>query len=166
MLHRIWTSIVMAIGVIAMGSIAAHAQDQTSMAAYLNGTKIDGDEIHLWHCDDASAPVIQCYRSEEERDDAIKSHGVTASDIGDYVTVYADENYDGGSFTMTGPYPNLSVIGWNDVVTSFKSRNGRHPRFYRDSGYGAPWWQWTTGAWIANVGSSANDQFSSIKNVP
>lgn len=52
-------------------------------------------------------------------------------------------------------------------MTSFKSRNGGHPKFGSDANSsGVPAWQWPAGAQVPNVGNAANDRVSSIRNVP
>jgi hypothetical protein len=83
-----------------------------------------------------------------------------------YATVYRDADYGGSSLTLFGSYSNLGVIGWNDAITSFKSLNGGRPRFYRDAGFGGVSWRWSAGAWVANVGSPANDSFTAVENDP
>lgn len=49
----------------------------------------------------------------------------------------------------------------NVVVT-----HGKKPLDGTASNYGTPYWQWTAGSWVSNVGSGANDKFSSLKDVP
>ncbi len=82
------------------------------------------------------------------------------------MTVFAHENYGGSSFSASVSYSHLGILGWNDMITSFKSLNGQHPKFWHDAEYGLPAWQWAVGARVPNVGPGANDKFSAMRNVP
>jgi hypothetical protein len=83
-----------------------------------------------------------------------------------YVTFYEHASYGGASYTASQPISDLTAWGWNDHVTSFKSLNGQRPKWWENAGYSPPTWQWAAGAWVSNVGSAANDRFSSVANVP
>jgi hypothetical protein len=83
-----------------------------------------------------------------------------------YVTFYEHASYGGASYTASQSISDLSAWGWNDHVTSFKSLNGQRPKWWENAGYTPPTWQWAAGAWVSNVGSAANDRFSSVANMP
>lgn len=138
------------------------ANDQRT--ATLDGVPLALSRVASYHCHDLRYPVITCFRDAEDRDRDVR--GADALDSLPYVTVFRDENYGGLSYIISESEPNLASIGWNDVITSFKSLNSGRPRFYQDASYGTPSWRWAAGAWVANVGSPANDKFSSVENAP
>lgn len=110
--------------------------------------------------------MIRCFRTEAAIDGEMDALDESVDASVAYVRFYQDENYGGGSFTAYDPMPSLSVYSWNDQVTSCKSLNGGRPCWYSDSDFGPPSWRWSAGASVANVGSGANDAFSSLKNDP
>ncbi len=135
-------------------------------------------QVSTLHCHDGAYPIIRCFATEAEATaDAnriigrapgigLGTGGQASIQATFYVTFYQDENYGGASWSTTGAISDLSQIGWNDAITSFKSLNGGHPKWWTDSNYSAASAQWAAGAWVANIGSNWNDQFSSVKNVP
>lgn len=143
--------------------------------AVYGGDEIALTDAPLHHCHDGAFPEIRCFDTTTERD--VDAAGVVVAEelgpTGDvqalaltyYVTFYEDVSYGGYSFTVAQPYPDLRTIGWNDVISSFKSLNGQRPRWYEDVDYGLPSWQWVAGAHVSNVGT-ANDRISAVKNVP
>jgi hypothetical protein len=150
--------------IVVLPALSGAARADDDPEAWLGSHQIPLATVSEYHCHDLEWPVIRCFAVEEDRDEDMGS--VARRAPGEYVTFYSDDNYGGGSFTATQPYPDLAPYGWGDVITSFKSRNGGHPKFYADANYGYPSWQWSAGIWNPNVGSAANDTFSSVKNVP
>ncbi len=134
--------------------------------AVLEGLSIPLSSVASYHCHDEGWPVISCFRSSAERDDDLASPSRGSLAATQYVTVYADEDYGGGSFTAAYSYGNLGIIGWNNAITSFASLNGQRPKFWDSTDYGLPAWQWSAGGAVPNVGQGANDRFSSMRNVP
>ncbi len=158
------------IAVLAMSFIVALVPVAAAGGGNGDGTirvTLDGDtaelaDVSTAHCHDAVEGTLTCFRSPAARDDDVEVLSVA------YVVMYVDASYGGGSLTLTQPVANLGVYAFNDVTTSFKSLNGGHPKFYADANYsiGNGAWQWSAGAWVTNVGSGANDRFSSVKDVP
>lgn len=132
------------------------------------------------HCHDGESPTIRCFDTAAERDaDAAEAvpiadaSGLSSLDVlaltassTFYVTFWQDAGYGGSSFTTSQPQPDLRDIGWNDKISSFKSLNGQRPKWFADVQYVTPSWQWAAGANVSYVGDTANDRFSSVKNVP
>lgn len=146
---------------------AAKGNGAEAIQVVLDGARVTITGVSRFHCHDRDGVTLMCFRSERARDaDLATGNGGDGADSVAYVRMFADENYGGGSLTLTQPVSDLGVYIWNDVTTSFKSLNGGRPKFWADVGYTNGAWQWPTGAWVANVGSGANDQFSSVKNVP
>lgn len=175
-----------------VGAQASQRKEQPGghLSAVLIGPDQSGDDIPLdevgeYHCHDFDYPIIRCFGTALERDadaDAIDS-GSAVSVSGEqplstslalrlsatavtYVLWYADSNYGGSSYSMSNPVPDLTAIGWNDRISSFKSTNGGHPKWWQGSNYSGAAWQWVTSAWVSYVGDLANDRFSSVQNVP
>lgn len=82
------------------------------------------------------------------------------------MTFYEHINYGGASYTTAQALADLRPMGWNDVVSSFKSLSGQRPKWYVDINSSPPTYQWSAGAWVADIGWSANDRFSSVRNIP
>jgi hypothetical protein len=141
----------------AMPAAALAAEER----AFLEGQAIPIRQVARYHCHDGAFPAIRCFRTRVARDRDTRSLAATF-----YVQVFEHENYGGPSFSVATAVSNLGTLGWNDRITSFKSLNGGRPRFFEHTGYGGTWWQWPAGASVPNVGSAANDRFSSVKNVP
>lgn len=135
--------------------------------AILDGSPIPLASVGDHHCHDLAWPMIRCFRTADARDaDAEVMVGERVLDSTPYVVVFEDEDHGGSSVMFASSQTNLASIGWNDAITSFKSLNGGHPKFWENANYGTPSWQWAAGAWVSNVGSGANDKFSSLRNVP
>jgi hypothetical protein len=143
------------------------ASDEDQVRPFLEGERVRMADIRSKHCHDGRFPRLDCFAGAPARDaDLAMVVGEMAFASEPYATVYRDADYGGSSLTLFGSYSNLGVIGWNDAITSFKSLNGGRPRFYRDAGYGGVSWRWPAGAWVANVGSPANDSFTAVENDP
>jgi hypothetical protein len=146
---------------------ASGSEEGPPLSAVLDGRQLALKEVASYHCHDREFPKIRCFRDDRARDNDLQNEGLGASpDAVSYVLAFWDANYGGASFAASMAYPNLGVIGWNDAITSFKSLNGGRPRFYRDAGLAGVSWRWATRAWVPNVGSAANDEFSSVENDP
>jgi len=153
-----------ALPLILVTGMTTSASDPGATRAVLDGQSINISAVSNFHCHDRDAPTIRCFPSSVERDDDV-GIPVSRSTVA-YVTFFHDEGYGGGSYTAYNPISNLSDLGWNDCITSFKSLNGQRPHLYSDINYGTPAWRWASGAWVSNVGGEANDATSSIKNDP
>lgn len=167
-------------GVLARGvmqELPAHLQ------AALYGRSIPLRDVVDHHCHDLDALVYRCFDTEAERDadaHAFLDVDVTGADTASldtelgplgslsftFALAYAAINYGGSSLLISNPTPDLSVLGWNNTISSFKSTNGGRPRWWSNANYSGSWWQWGTSVWVAYVGDAANDTFSSVKNVP
>lgn len=142
-------------------------------AAYA-GHEIPLTEVSNHHCHDAMYPLIQCFASAHERDSDLASlanettgaAGAAVATLSSYVTWYDATNYGGSSFTASTSYADLSTISWDNKISSFKSLNGGRPKWWQNTNFSGTSWHWLAGAQVPDVGSTANDQFSSVQNVP
>jgi Peptidase inhibitor family I36 len=152
-------------------SSVASADTSPELTALHYDVPISPGDVSRYHCDDGSYPVIHCFDSAAERDADIvpptSSAGIPSVPlVVYYVTFYTDANYGGSSFTAAQSISDMRSIGWNDRISSFKSLNNGRPEWWRDIYFGGTPWQWPAGTWVSYVGDDANDQFSSVANVP
>jgi hypothetical protein len=82
-----------------------------------------------------------------------------------YVLFYEHSDYAGASGLVSSPVPDLSVVGWNNRISSFKSTNGGRPKWWDGTSYSGLNWQWGVSAWVPYVGDPVNDRFTSVQNV-
>ena len=166
-------ALILSILVAAFSANNAAASNSPRQIAFFHGKEIPLSRVAQNHCHNALGSTILCFDSQAERDASLRRtidaqrEMSPASDLSvNYVTFFADINFGGASFTTADPISDLGSIGWNDRISSFKSLNSGHPKWWKDISYSGPAWQWVAGSWVANVGSDANDQFSSVQNVP
>ena len=150
-------------------NVAAAATTSTpapaQVEAYLDGVPIPVSSVPNYFCTMRAYPTIRCFGTEAARDaDTEQAMRVaTATSACPMVLVYQDINYGGGnSVFYTGNIPDLTTLGWNDQISSFKQYSTMQVRWYQNSNYGGTSWMWSAGAWVSNVGGAANDQFSSL----
>lgn len=151
--------------------------------AVLDGRPIEAHIVSRYHCHDGTPAEIRCFHTASERDaDAAVAESFSGTPLGEvraafddvsatsssgyYVLWYEHANYGGASFLASAPYTNLDIIGWNDVISSFKTVSGQRPKWWEGANYTYTGWQWAHGAWVSYVGNAANDTFSSVKNLP
>ena len=142
-------------------------------------------DVAGYHCHDFARPVFRCFSTDAARDEDVSTYASAAvtGPLGlslsgsvplplgatsvTYVICYVHANYGGSSLYLSNPIADLAPIGWNDQISSLKSTNGGHPKFWPDAYYsGTPVSQWVVSAWVPYVGDNVNDTFSSIQNVP
>jgi hypothetical protein len=151
---------------------AAPAEADAPLRVILNGHTISPTDASSLHCTDVFYPRIDCFSDAARRDDVVRRRRrLTATSSASlssvvYVTFYADINFGGASFSTAGAISDLTAVGWNDRISSFKSLNGGRPAWWRDAGFAGTLWRWSAGTWVSYVGDGANDQFSSVANVP
>lgn len=187
---------VLLIGLLLVSTAPPEPPTGSDVRAVLEGRSIPVGDVHRYHCHDGAYPEVRCFNDEPSRDRDAGSQGAveatgpaattvigtgaaertitraarlsdtTSASATYYVTFYEHANYGGASYTASQSISDLSNFGWNDAVTSFKSLSGQRPKWWENAGYTPPTWQWSAGAWVANVGSAANDRFSAVANVP
>lgn len=154
-------------GAGAGGAVARGPRDDT-IVADLDGRRISVDEIPNWYCHDLDYPLIHCYTTAAELeaalDDAAGPEGLAgASAPVPYVYVYGDAGTLGPSTAISEPWDNLSWIGWNDKISSFKALNGLSGHFATDAyNSGRLYPTFCCNTVVTWVGDFWNDQFSSV----
>lgn len=147
-LDRGWAVAVAAILAASVTSTAAagSAGGSTQRRAQLDGKTIPLRDVGLFQCHDLDFPVIRCFGSSAERDKDMTDveRSAELATVAAYVTWYADGNYGGSpSFTALWSEPDLTIYGWNDRISSFRTLNGGHPRV-------GGRWQWRHSLGLGN----------------
>jgi hypothetical protein len=131
------------------------------LTADLDGTMIDLTTVGTLHCHDFDYPRIHCFKTADALTTAI-APALAAAAI-DYVEIFENPTYGGASMYMTEDYSALSLIGWNDRISSFKALNGQAGTFYTDWFYGGSSWSFCCGQNVSSLGGF-NDTFSSVRH--
>jgi hypothetical protein len=173
---------VLALLACPLGVLGAEAPGRSGEppSAILYSRVIDPRAVADYHCHDLDWPLVRCFHTEEERDADVLLRGSSKTDDSlllsssadlalasvTYVLWYEHSNFGGASFSASGPVPDLGALGWSNRISSFKSTNGGHPKWWDGTNYSGTAWQWPVSYWVSYVGDMANDRFSSVKNVP
>ena len=160
--------LVIGLVVVALVAAASLAQPQparagngdSQLSATLDGKPIPLEDVGKYLCDDFSYPVITCLSSRILMD--ARAAAVTLLTGVDYVTIWDGANFAGASMNVSEDYSVLSLIGWNDRISSFKGRNSETGAFYVDWFYGGAWWTFCCNQQTSNLGTFSNT-FSSIR---
>jgi hypothetical protein len=125
----------------------------------LDGKPIPLQDVGTHYCDDFSYPEIKCSSTPVLA--AARATLVTLLTAVDYVSIFDLANYSGAYMNVSQDYSALSLIGWNDRISSFKGRNSESGTFYTDWFYGGAWWTFCCNQQTANLSTYSNT-FSSI----
>lgn len=154
----------------AVGTVSAVSLPNDRPVADLEGQPIVVSEISDWFCHDLDYPQIHCFRTAASLDRALSVQRNAAA-LGvagalaalPYVVVYRDSSLQGAYFAISQSYDNLSSIGWNDAVSSFRAVNGLYGHFATDAlNAGRLYPTFCCNLQVPYVGDSWNDQFSSV----
>jgi len=145
------------------------------LRAELDGRPIPPTDAGNYYCHDFDYPLIRCYRTAAELEDAVArravGRGVDGRDSGQgdvgttalsYVRVFSDAYFKGMSAYLNQPYDRLGDIGWNDRISSFTALTSAGGRFWQHM-YGGGWaYAFCCLQSVGYVGDAYNDQFSSV----
>jgi hypothetical protein len=156
------------------GPVAARATKQDELTADLDGTPIVLVEVGNWYCHDFDYPAIHCFSDPAQlidssaaaqsrmKDRALKAGNFQVALAGvTYVTVFEYTSYQGAFMQMSENYSILSLIGWNDRISSFKVRNNLSGAFWADWLYTGTKYNFCCNQELGSLGSY-NDTFSSV----
>ena len=129
------------------------------LTATLDGRPIPLEDVGKYFCDDFTYPEIQCSSKRGIADARATLVGLLTAV--DYVTIFDGTAYSGAYMNVSQDYSVLSLIGWNDRISSFKARNGETGTFYVDWFYGGSFWAFCCNSQLSSLGSY-NNSFSSI----
>jgi hypothetical protein len=164
-------------------SLSVVDPDGKVVTATYQGRSINPTLASHYFCHTRDYPVVRCFDSQAEVDadlgiveptepglkDADTAAGPSADNVTPgwsglaYTIAYWDANYGGSALTIYNAIPALSVLGWDDAISSIKSINCGIPRYYLDPNYASSYWQNACNTWSANL-YSVNDTFSSVVN--
>jgi hypothetical protein len=160
----------LAIGLMVLSSLTIHglaqprgtnaADADPQLTATLDGKPIPLEDVGKYYCDDFSYPEIKCSSTKVIPD--ARATLVTLLTAVDYVTIYDGAVYAGASMNVSQDYSALSLIGWNDRISSFRGRNSETGSFYVDWFYGGTAWAFCCNTQTSSLGTY-NNTFSSIK---
>jgi hypothetical protein len=160
--RRLGLILVALVGSLLAAPTAAAAPgkaDDGDVVAYVDGRRIQVEDIPRYYCDDFSYPVIQCSSVPLVADSRALSASLLAGV--DYVTIYDQASFQGTWMHVSQDYAALVTVGWNDRVSSFKGRNSETGRFWTDwFNTGSPW-SFCCNANVSTLGSY-NNTFSSV----
>jgi hypothetical protein len=80
----------------------------------------------------------------------------------EYVTVWDQAGFFGGSMSISQDYASLLTIGWNDRISSFKARNSQTGRFTVDWFFGGSSWPFCCNSQLSSLGAYDNT-FSAVQ---
>lgn len=161
------TGLVLVGMLLAVYAGSAQATSEPAIRADLEGRPIPAVEVGRYACHDLDFPLIHCYRSPEALDEALAARlagqaGAPTLALAAYVKVFPDWNLQGNPAVLTVRYDDLSVIGWNDRISSFQGLAGVGGRFFEHiygSGRAYPFSAYQI---VTYVGDPYNDTFSSV----
>ncbi len=151
---------------------AVRSQSEPEIRADLEGRPIPAADVGRYHCEDIDSPQIHCYASAGDLERVVARRlaapqppgpkGIAAAAATVYVRVFADKGFTGASAYLSTPYDDLSVIGWNDRISSFQGLAGAGGTFFQHIYRGGAAYPFNAGQWISYVGDAYNDTFSSV----
>jgi hypothetical protein len=136
------------------------AAPDTELYATLDGRPIPLEDVGRYYCDDFAYPEIRC--SSTKLLAGARAALVTLLTAIDYVTIFDQPNYGGVYMNVSQDYSALTLIGWNDRISSFKGRNSETGTFYVDWFYGSTAWAFCCNTQTPGLGNY-NNTFSSIR---
>jgi hypothetical protein len=134
---------------------------QEGLTAYLDGRPIRVAEVGKWYCHDLGYPVIQCFSDPDQLEISTSAAMTVAAAGVTYVTVYEFTTYQGAYMHMSEDYSMLSLLGWNDRISSFKVKNSQSGAFWTDWLYSGIKYNFCCNQQLGSLGSF-NDSFSSV----
>ena len=134
---------------------------QDGLAAYLDGRPIKLADVGKWYCHDFAYPVIQCFSDPTQVDGSTSAAMPIAAAGVTYITVYEFTTYQGAYMHMSEDYSMLSLLGWNDRISSFKVKNSQSGVFWTDWLYSGTRYTFCCNQSLGSLGSF-NDTFSSV----
>jgi hypothetical protein len=138
------------------------ATEAPERSADLDGKPIALKDVGKWYCQDFEHPTIHCFTNpaalEADVSGALRVASATAVT---YVVVYDYTLYQGGYMYMSDDYQALSVIGWNDRISSISVRNSMSGKFWTDWFYTGTGYYFCCNSQVSYLGNFDNT-FSSV----
>jgi hypothetical protein len=146
------------------------AAARSSATAEFEGHAIPLESVASHHCHDAAFPVIRCFSTADAaaRDLQLVQRrrdrsGATTLSVtsGGSLVAYEHSGYGGASITFTQSWNNLTDLGWNDRISSFKDF-GATGSFHAEAFNQGLVYSFSGTQQTSYVGDTYNDKFSSI----
>jgi hypothetical protein len=142
-----------------------HRPIAPSPAALLDGRPATVLAGAAHHCADIGTSSLTCFTSAATRDQYVSDHlaasPLSLSSAG-YVVAYADASFLGASVVLSQDYVNLTSIGWNDRISSYKVYTSPEGEFYEDASFSGSTQMFCCYSTVSYVGNAYNDTFSSL----
>ena len=148
---------------IAAASDAAEARDVV-LTADLEGVPIPLVAVANFQCNDFDYPAIHCFKAASELAGTLQvALSLELLSGTDYVQFWDGTTYSGSSMIASQNYDALSLLGWNDRISSFKGKNLQTGSFYTDWFMGGTAYAFCCNQQVPSLGSY-NNTFSSVYN--
>ena len=164
----LWLVLILAVGSLGAGAPAAGGSS-SDVRADLEGKPIAIEDIHRYSCHDLEFPVIRCFKSQAATERAIERASIAESGFAamgtlgvTYVVAYDQAWFAPGTLYVSQVYDNLGAIGWNDIISSYRSVNNGSGHFAKDAFDNGLLTYFCCNVQVGWVGSSQNDSYSSI----
>jgi hypothetical protein len=166
-------SLSLALTMLIVATHPASAATQDRVAPFLDGNPATLAEATANHCHDLHAGAFECFTSEAERDAAVgtvlagenAASSESAAASSGYVIVWAAASFAGASTVLSQDYSNLTSLGWNDRISSYRVYTTGTGAFYDQAYYSGLTQFYCCFAQVSYVGNQYNDIFSSF-NLP
>jgi hypothetical protein len=152
---------------VAMMTPGATLKAFDGLSATLNGKPIPLVEVGSHSCHDFDYPILRCFMSAREleadlatRTRVVHTGAISPATVG-YVIVYEHASYAGSQLALSANQPWLSSIGWNDIISSFKSF-GATGNFREDSPAGGFIYTYGPSSQVPSLNGTYNDKFSAF----
>ena len=129
-------SIAVVLFFVIVGLVTPRGAAASVVRAELDGHAIPVSAIPDLYCHDLDYPVILCFESADALESGLATALGSAPLTGEalpFVAIYQDIGLSGPYSLLAADYDNLSAIGWNDRISSFKSLNGYGGPFLTDA---------------------------------
>jgi hypothetical protein len=141
-------------------SSSTKQEAEGDLTADLDGKPIALADVGHWYCHDFDYPAIHCFSDPGDIERSTEFQGAAAAATA-YVTVYEFTTYQGAFMHMSQDYTALTLIGWNDRISSFVVHNSAGGAFWTDWLYSGTRYSFCCFQQLGSLGGY-NDTFSSV----
>lgn len=155
--------VLVAVATLGMSEPPARVGDidsEPTLTADLDGKPIELEEVGNWYCHDFDYPAIHCFSASKDLN-AEPEVALAAASGTVYITIYEFMTYQGAYMHMSENYSLLSLIGWNDRISSFVAKNSMSGALWTDWLYSGTRYNFCCNQQVGSLGSYDNS-FSSV----
>jgi hypothetical protein len=155
-------SLLLAAVALSPRAASAEGPKEGQVRAVLDGKAIPLVDVGRNFCHDFAYPEIRCFSSAAALESSLESLGMGLLLAGvTYVTIYDYTTWQGSYMHVSEDYWALSVIGWNDRISSFIARNYESGAFWTDWLYSGTKYNFCCNQAVSWLGGYDNS-FSSV----